>query len=1433
MISAKPDLAGQFEVVAASLKSTALDHVDMTCGGDADGDPNNVYGEGRIDALAAVDLVKSGGILAGTVRDAINSHPIAAARITADNGERQFTAVTDGSGQYELFLAAGTYTVTAEAFGYEQGFAENVEIIADEVTHRSFDLARLPRFIVSGVVKAAEDGSRMKRVKIVAIGTPVPPAFTNGRGRYSMTLPQGAYTLQAAAGGCTETGFADVELFDGDVTQDFRLFRQLDDFGHGCRPIGFSWVDAKFNTGLFGDDFSGRLRLPFAFPFYGERYRQVFISDNGYVNFLEGDRFNSDPFEIPNPSSPNAAIYGLWQNLSVGEGGHIDYQKVGSAPHRAFVVEFYRVRADAADDPVTFEMKLWENGVIDLLYGNNTANPGDGRNALVGIENAEGTDALQFSFFEQLLGANEAYRFQLVPTGRVHGTVGDINDGQPIEGATITAQPGGRTTQTGSDGDYRLRLRPGSYTLFVSADLYRQTTRHVQIAYGGNLRADFLLRAPVAKVSPGEIQANVDFGEAAHSTLTISNTGTFGLQWTAKERDKGSQPPHLPRGKTRFVREKVWSRARALRKLPLTRIPRPRQPGFLSTIIEDPAGDAQGPVDVTTVRGGSDGSTVATVALDFTPSTPMSDVVGYVFFDTDQDPSTGLPPSDLAGKPTQDIGVDYFADLFSIHDPNPVVYIVDASTFEGIPVPVTIEGQTVSFDVPLEAVGGDDGTIDTAMVLGNFDQPTDWAPDVGHGTIEPFTDVPWLSERPESGGIRPGLSQDVEVSLGGPDLAPGEYHALIVLVTNAPKQRALTVDVTLTVAMPEEFGRVEGTVTDAHKTDPIEGVTVTLESQWQGEPLPITTHTAADGTYSLVGPEGTWRLTFAQDGYVTFERNVDITPGETAVGVDAAMHRMQPHATLDGGPFTFILTPGRQATGNLTLANADGHADLNFSTGEVPLGGPGTGADRIKAGKGHWLKRSQRAVRLRSNGGRTVRAHPVSYSWQASHRTRDFQILVYADDAIHTAPNTFVDQALQRLGPSYTAHYDGDFSGFESDLTAGGWDVVIFADDNFFPESSVLNALQAYVAGGGRLVFHGWTVGDDPSNPLWASLGFTWVSDAGDPPDPIHWWQPGSPAFLVPESVPEFTRLDGGIYRVYGQHIEPTADGEALAGYTTPGPDPNEAAMILGATRRTVFKGFLDGENSADLDNDGVPDGVELWTDLIFGIQTGFTSDVPWLTVQPAEGTVAKGGTTQINVTVDSTGLQPGLYQAEALVLTDDPDHRTFLVPVDLIVPAYQQGVNAGGSDFTDSKGDAYAADQAYSSGSFGYDGAGSTFSTSDPIGGTEDDPLYQDQRVGMTAYRFDVANGHYRVDLRFAELELNSAGARVFHVTIEDAPVLFNFDVFAAGGGQDVAVDRSFETDVTDGRLDIEFFGRIGEPIINAILVTELPSSGSGMQVR
>jgi parallel beta-helix repeat protein len=209
-------------------------------------------------------------------------------------------------------------------------------------------------------------------------------------------------------------------------------------------------------------------------------------------------------------------------------------------------------------------------------------------------------------------------------------------------------------------------------------------------------------------------------------------------------------------------------------------------------------------------------------------------------------------------------------------------------------------------------------------------------------------------------------------------------------------------------------------------------------------------------------------------------------------------------------------------------------------------------------------------------------------------------ILVYADDYFHPAPNTYIDQALNDMGLAYTAYYDGNFGTFEADLVGGGpWDLVIFGSENYFVPTSTYDLLNTYATSGGRLICQAWDVSYNLGHPLWNTLGFTWVSDDNSPPDPVYWWQPGHQFFNIPHSVPEFTVLGDPGYGIYGQHVNPLGGFDPLAGYTTPGPDPNEAALIYGNGGLTVYKAWLDGQNDADQEPDGMLDGVELWINMI------------------------------------------------------------------------------------------------------------------------------------------------------------------------------------------------------------------------------------------
>jgi len=161
----------------------------------------------------------------------------------------------------------------------------------------------------------------------------------------------------------------------------------------------------------------------------------------------------------------------------------------------------------------------------------------------------------------------------------------------------------------------------------------------------------------------------------------------------------------------------------------------------VAPIIDDPLGDhitspGNPIVDIDMVEGGTDGTDV-TLKITFSPDTMMSEVVGFIDLDTDQNPATGIPASANLFIPgtMQDIGVDFLLSLFNLPFGGPVeVLNTITGAFVGS-VPAIIVGQTLEITIPLAILRGDDGAMDVGMVLGNLPQPTDAAPNVGHGTI--------------------------------------------------------------------------------------------------------------------------------------------------------------------------------------------------------------------------------------------------------------------------------------------------------------------------------------------------------------------------------------------------------------------------------------------------------------------------------------------------------------------------------------------------------------------------------------------------------------------------------------------------------------------------------------------------------------------------
>jgi len=438
LLSGNPALIGDIDGTAVAIQSTALDRPDTSCGGAPDGDPNNVYGQGRIDALAAC-LMFCGphGTLRGTVTDAGTTLPVAGAVVEAVRQDDSLTisATTLADGTYQMSLPVDPepgpemYDVTASAFGFFDQTVSDIGIIADAETVQDFALVSTPRYTVSGTVSEAVTAEPVEGSSVCLQGAPLPCDTTDVAGEYAISgVPAGLYVLEASGGGCFE-GAARLINVIGDTTEDFVLDPVTDAYGHVCEVVPIAWTEGGFALPLSGDDSFVFINLPFRFPFYGSFYNSAYVTTNGFLSFTDAvANFTNEP--LPNPNIPNNAIYPFWDDLVVVPGSAIKTKTVGSPPNRMFVIEYEAVVFfdDQSGPGVDFEVILSERDGSILFQYLDMPGAGDGRSATIGIENLPATDALQYSFAEPSVTDGLAVKITPPPIDRDGDGVFDPDD---------------------------------------------------------------------------------------------------------------------------------------------------------------------------------------------------------------------------------------------------------------------------------------------------------------------------------------------------------------------------------------------------------------------------------------------------------------------------------------------------------------------------------------------------------------------------------------------------------------------------------------------------------------------------------------------------------------------------------------------------------------------------------------------------------------------------------------------------------------------------------------------------------------------------------------------------------------------------------------------------------------------------------------------
>lgn len=190
-------------------------------------------------------------------------------------------------------------------------------------------------------------------------------------------------------------------------------------FGYTWRDTAdgatFDWESAENgnDAGITNSNVvAGPVDIGFEFPYFENKYSQLYISRHGYVSFGGYDGF--DPAQlsdaqsvIPSAEPPNNVITPYWAAFNnILPGGYVKYLQGGTEPNRFFVVEWNNMAANEQWlEPYTFELILYENGDMKFQYAD-MPDSGSFYYPSSGIENSTGLEGLAITKFGERITAD-------------------------------------------------------------------------------------------------------------------------------------------------------------------------------------------------------------------------------------------------------------------------------------------------------------------------------------------------------------------------------------------------------------------------------------------------------------------------------------------------------------------------------------------------------------------------------------------------------------------------------------------------------------------------------------------------------------------------------------------------------------------------------------------------------------------------------------------------------------------------------------------------------------------------------------------------------------------------------------------------------------------------------------------------------------------
>jgi subtilisin family serine protease len=476
---------------------------------------------------------------------------------------------------------------------------------------------------------------------------------------------------------------------------------------------------------------------------------------------------------------------------------------------------------------------------------------------------------------------------------------------------------------------------------------------------------------------------------------------------------------------------------------------------------------------------------------------------------------------------------------------------------------------------------------------------------------------PWLAADPVSGTVpADGGLVPVEVTLDAARLVqPGAYYATLDVRSNDPVNNAIGMPVTMTVAAPATWGKLEGTVQSLGHCDanpaPLGEAEVLIEN---GAAVSVTTEVS--GTYTAWVEQGTYQVAVSADGHAGQAATVTVTAGATT-SQDFELRWLQPCVNVTPPELSATLDMGMSTTLSLNIGNS-GAAAATFELSNADRGGTMVGT---------------------TAGGPDPFGYTTMDSTDAGGPRYDFLDISTTGDPVYLGDDDWAGPfelgfALDFYGTEWSQYYVSS-NGYLS--FGGGWSD--FGNDCPLPSGNTPDNIIA--------------VHWDDLNP--GAGGAIYRQSFADCPRAS-----GACEVVLFDQVPHYGGDSSGLFEVIIFE-----NGSMLMQFQDPGAEAGSGATTgiengdgtVGLTYEACNTAYLSPELAVCFAYPGnAPDCS--------------TGDVGWLSEDPATGTVpADGGSTPVDVTLDAARVEhPGEYYATLRVESDDPVNSRIGVPVTMTV---------------------------------------------------------------------------------------------------------------------------------------------------------------------